>query len=82
MPTEGGILATDGAKDSIDDDMVGSELDKQGSQANVNVSIEVEEEPIDGKTSQEFVEEEMVDDVEQIGDENDEIALQASIEMS
>ena len=82
MPTEGGILATDGAKDSIYDDMVGSEVDKHGSQANDNVSIEVEEEPIDGKTSQEFVEEEMVDDVEQIGDENDEIALQASIEMS
>lgn len=71
MPTEGGILATDGAKDSIDDDMVGSEVDKHGSQANDNVSIEVEEEPIDGKTSQEFVEEEMVDDVEQIGDDND-----------
>ena len=71
MPTEGGILATDGAKDSIDNDMIGSELDKQGSQANDNVSIEVEEEPIDGKTSQKFVEEEMVDDVEQIGDEND-----------
>ena len=51
MPTEGGILATDGAKDSIDDDMVGSEADKQGSYANDNVSIEVEEEPIDGKTS-------------------------------
>ena len=51
MPTEGGILATDGAKDSIDDDMVGSEADKQGSYANDNVSIAVEEEPIDGKTS-------------------------------
>ena len=71
MPTEGGILATDGAKDSIDDDMVDSEADKHGSQANENVSIEVEEEPIDEKTSQEFVEEEMVDDVEQIGDEDD-----------